>query len=236
MLSMTPEMTTEGPQLTIGGLIAQLEAFSPEQETLLAGFGNAGIPATVRRHRTHRNDVVVEGGYNSFDPCPVAQLVAMLRSHAGQPATAENPDPATLESLVWISQHAGPSVSFKSAVRVDSFSGRPVIRWVETAPVHGPALQRLPDVEVLRRNAEVSERTDANLDPESDGNRWTLDHLPRDRDRTRNQLPLARLDVNLARAALDRALREVARLEARADDIDYILGLTDVRPDRKELA
>jgi hypothetical protein len=222
--------TPEGPQLTIGGLITQLGAFPADREVLLAGFGNAGVPGTLRRHRSHRNDVVIEASYNPFDPCSVVQLVTMLRSHAGQQATASNPDPATLESPVWVAEHTEGTVSFKAAVRVDSFSGRPVIRWVDVAPVHGPALQRLPDVDVLRRNAELDGRTDANVDPDSDGNRWTLAYLPRERDRARNQLPAARADVARARTELDRALREVARLEARVDDIDYVLGLTDVRP------
>lgn len=230
MSSMTIEQTPQGPQLTIAGLIAQLEAFPADRAVLLAGFGNAGVPGTVRRHRTHRNDVVIEASYNPFDPGSVVEIVTMLRSHASQPATATNPDPATHESPVWVAEYAEASVSFKAAVRVDSFSGRPVIRWVDVAPVHGPALQRLPDVEVLRRHAELGGRKDANLDPGSDGNRWTLTHLPRERDRAKNQLPVAQADVTRARAELDRALREVATLEARVDDIDYILGLTDVRP------
>jgi hypothetical protein len=221
--------TPEGPQLTIGGLITQLRAFPGDREVLLAGFGNAGVPGHLRRHRTDRNDVTIEASYNPFDPCPVAQLIAMLISHANQPATGSNPDPATFDSPVWVAEHTEGTVSFKAAVRVDSFSGRPVIRWVDAAPVQGPALQRVPDAEVLRRNAELADRGDANLDPETEGNRWLLKHIPKERDRTRLRLSEARIER-------EKLTREIADLEAESARYDYTLGLTDVNPGHPERA
>ncbi|HEX9087290.1 MAG TPA: hypothetical protein VF867_07185, partial [Arthrobacter sp.] len=97
------------------------------------------------------------------------------------------------------------------------------LRWVDVAPVQGPALQRIADVEVLRRNAELAGRTEANLDPAFGGNRWMLEQIPKERDRTRVRLDKSRSE--LAKLAVD-----IAALEAESARYDYTLGLTDVNP------
>jgi len=116
-------------------------------------------------------------------------------------------------------------LEFRAVTGVDVIKDTAYLRWADVAPAQGPALQRITDVEVLRRNAELSGRTDANLDPAFGGNRWLLAEIPKERDRTRTRLAKSRADI--AKLILD-----VNELEAGSARCDYMLGITDELPAR----
>jgi hypothetical protein len=165
--------------------------------------------------------VVIRARHERASFMTVDHFKMMLTVHASQEPTKFHPNPATMEAPLWLS--AEHELEFRAVTGVEVIKDAAYLRWVDVAPVQGPALQRITDVEVLRRNAELSGRTDANLDPASGGNRWMLDQIPRERDRTRNRL----LE---ATAALAKLAREVTELEAASARYDYTLGLTDVHP------
>lgn len=221
MSSMTLELTPQGTQLTIGGLVAALDELPGGILIQAAGFGNNGVPHELSRHRTKDHGVVIRTRYERAPFMTVDRFKLMLIQHGSQPVTKFNPTPATMDSPLWVGGVL--ALEFRAVTGVEALGDSAYIRWVDVAPVQGPALQRIPDVEVLRRNAELAGRTDPNLDPESPGNRWLLEHMPKERDR-------ARVRLSEARTALEKITREVASLEATTADYDYTLGLTDVNP------
>lgn len=215
--------TPQGPQLTIGGLIAALDELPGGILIRIAGFGNDGIPFELRRHRAHADGVVIHARYERKSFVTVEHFKLMLIQHASQEPTVPYPYPATMDSTLWASHDH--ELEFRAVTGVDVVNDQAFIRWIDVAPVQGPALQRITDEEVLRRNAELANRTDADLDPSSGGNRWLLDNIPKERDRTRVRLAESR-------SALAKLALEIAALEAESARYDFTLGLTDVNPGR----
>ncbi len=219
---MTLEQTPLGPQLTIGGLLAALDELQGSIPVHVAGFGNDSAPFELRRHTPRGNGTAIHARGDRDGIMSVGRFKVMLAQHASQSRTPSNPDPTTMDSPLWVGGHS-LHLEFRAVVGVGVFGGIAHLQWVDVAPVQGPSLQRITDVEVLLRNAELAGRTDPNLDPESAGNRWLLAHMPKERDR-------ARVRLSEARNELARIAREVAALETTAADYDYTLGLTDVSP------
>jgi hypothetical protein len=217
--------TPQGPQLTAGQLIAALDELPGHILIHMAGVGNSNVPFELGRHRPHADGVVIRARYERHSFMTVEIFKLMLTQHASQEPTVPCPYPATMDSTLWASHHH--ELEFRAVTGIDVINDSAYLRWIDVAPVQGPALQRITDVEVLRRNAELAGRADANLDPASGGNRWMLNEIPRERDRTRNRLAEAR-------AAHAKLTREISGLEASSARYDYTLGLTDVRPGQPE--
>lgn len=226
IVAMTIE-TPQGPQLTIGRLIAALDELPGSILIHMAGVGNNNVPWALNRHRRHADGVLILARYERANYMTVERFKLMLTVHASQEPTDFHPNPATMDAPLWIS--CDHELEFRAVTGVDVIKGAAYLRWIDVAPVQGPALQRITDEEVLRRNAELGGRDDANLDPASPGNRWMLDIIPKERDRTLNRLAEAR-------AAHAKLTREIAELEASSGRYDYTLGLTDVNPGQPEWA
>ena len=226
MGSMTPELAPQGPQLTIGQLVAALNELPGGILIQAAGFGNNGVPHELRRHRHPGGGVVIRARYERASWMTVDRFKLMLTQHGSQEATKFNPNPDTMDAPVWVGGSA-QRLEFKAVTGVEAIKDTAYIRWFDVAPVQGPALQRISDVEVLRRNAELAGRSDANLAPDFGGNRWMLEQIPKERDRTRFRLAEARI-------VLEQITREIAGLEAESARYDYTLGLTDVNPGQPE--
>lgn len=217
-MSMTLEQTPHGPQLSIGQLIVALDALPGGILIKLAGFGADIVPMELMRHRPYAKGVAMIARYERMSWMTVDRFKVVLTQHASQPVTKFNPNPATMDDPLWADRANGDH-TFLAVTGVAVLNEVAYIQWFDVAPLQGPALQRIPDVEVLRRNAELAGRTDPNLDPEGAGNRWLLDHIPKERDRARVRLAEARIE-------LERITREVTALEATVADYDYTLGLT----------
>jgi hypothetical protein len=222
---MKLEQTPNGPQLTIGQLIADLNELPSGILIHMAGVGNNNVPFELNRHRRHSDGVLIRARYERASFMTVERFKVMLTMHASQEATKFHTHPATMEAPLWIT--ADHQLEFRAVTGVDVMHGAAYLRWIDVAPVQGPSLQRISDLEVLRRNAELSGRDDANLDPAFGGNRWMLAEIPKERDRTRARL----LETQ---GMLSRLTREAAELEAASARYDYTLGLTDVRPGQPE--
>lgn len=222
---MNLEQTPQGPQLTIGQLIRALNELPGGIPIHMAGVGNNSVPFELNRHRRNSNGVLIRARYERASFTTVEQLTVMLTMHASQESTESYPHPATMGSPLWIT--AVHELEFRAVTGVEVIKDTAYLRWVDVAPFQGPALQRVSDAEVLRRNAELSGRTDANLDPAFGGNRWMLAEIPKERDRTRARL----LE---AQGMLEKLTREVTGLEAASARYDYTLGLTDVNPGQPE--
>ncbi|QOD05993.1 hypothetical protein [Pseudarthrobacter sp. BIM B-2242] len=212
-------------QLTVGQLIAALEAIPGNPLVIIAGFGAADAPGDLYRHRSHINDVGIEVVYNRMNWKTVERFTAILRMHASQPVTMCNPNPATLDSLAWILPRESPRPTFWAVTGVRSFSGHAVIEAEDVAPVQGPSLQRISDEEVLRRSLQLAHPGEsADLDPQTKANQRLIRNLPTGRDRTR-------LELESARAEIRRLQGEIPLLEAQAASLDYLLGITNTAPE-----
>ncbi|HEX9227065.1 MAG TPA: hypothetical protein VF885_10495 [Arthrobacter sp.] len=219
--------TPQGPQLTIGQLIAALDELPGTIPICMAGVGISNVPFELLRHRAHPADVVIRARYERHSFMTVEIFKLMLAQHTSQEPTVPCPYPATMDSPLWATAHH--ELEFRAVTGIDVIKDTAYLRWADVAPAQGPGLQRITDEEVLRRNAELAGRTDANLDPSFGGNRWLLDNIPTERDRGRVRLTEVRLQV-------ERLTREAAELEAAAARYDYTLGLTDVNPGLPEWA
>lgn len=228
MGSMTIQ-TPQGPQLTIGGLIAALDELPGGILIHLAGFGADIVPMELRLHRLRTEGVTILGRYERMSWMTVDRFKVMLDQHASQPVSKFNSNPTTMDAPLWAAPAGENTLEFRAVTGVDVIKDTAYLRWVDVAPAQGPGLQRITDEEVLRRNAELAGRTDANLDPSFGGNRWLLENIPTERDRGRVRLTEVRLQV-------ERLTREAAELEAAAARYDYTLGLTDVNPGLPEWA
>jgi hypothetical protein len=222
MISMTIQ-TPQGPQLTIAGLVAALDALPGGILVKLAGFGSDIAPMELQRHNQNTQDVTILGRYERMSWMTVDRFKVMLIQHATQQATKFNPNPTTLDAPLWAGRTSGHRLEFQAVTGVEVIDDTAYLRWVDVAPVQGPSPQRITDEEVLRRNAELAGRYDANLDPSSDGNRWMLQQIPKERDR-------ARVRLTETQDAIASLLREADGLEAELGRYDYVLGLTDVNP------
>lgn len=222
---MTIEQTPQGPQLTIRGLVAALDGLPGGVLIKMAGFGNGIAPVELRRRRAHGEGVTILGRYERMSWMTVNRFKVMLIEHAVQPVTMFNPNPTTMDAPLWAGRTSDHRLEFQAVTGVEVIQGAAYLRWVDVAPVQGPSLHRISDEEVLRRNADLAGRDDASLDPSSNGNRWMLQQIPQERDRTRVRLA----ETQDAIAAL---LREAGGLESELVRYDYVLGLTDVKPPR----
>lgn len=212
-------------QLTVGQLIAALEAIPGNPLVIISGFGPAHVPGDLRRHRSHLNDLGIEVVYERMNWKTVERFTMMLRQHATQPVTKFNPNPTTLDSPAWVRPSMETEQSFFAVTGVDFFKGHAVIRSTNVAPVQGPSVQRISDEELLRRNAEVyPSATGEHLDPEAKVNKWRLRAIPAERTKVRVRLESARRD-------LEELQREIPRIEAESARLDYILGISDTLPE-----
>lgn len=166
MGSMTIQ-TPQGPQLTAGQLIAALVELPGHILIHMAGAGNSNVPFELGRHRPHADGVVIRARYERHSFMTVEIFKLMLTQHASQEPTVPCPYPATMASTLWASHHH--ELEFRVVTGIDVINDSAYLRWIDVAPVQGPALQRITDVEVLQRNAELAGRVDANLDPSSGG-------------------------------------------------------------------
>jgi hypothetical protein len=207
-------------QMTTGQLIEALETFPADKPVIIAGFGIANVPGDLRRHRSHLNDLGIEVVHERMGRKTVELFTMMLRAHATQPVTTFNPNPTTQDSPAWILPPGETTKSFFAVTRVDSFSSHVVIRAEDVAPVQGPSIQRVSDEEMLRRNFELN----AYLDPRTPGNRYLPKAIAAEHTKARHRLQSARED-------LLKLLAEIPRLEVERARIDYILGITDSRPE-----
>jgi len=217
--------TPQGPQLTIAGLITVLDRLPGGILIHMTGFGTDIVPMELRRHRLRTEGITILGRYERASWMTVDRLKVMLAQHGNQPVTTFNPQPTTMDAPLWAASDGENMLEFRAVTGVDVIKDTAYLRWADVAPAQGPALQRITDVEVLRRNAELSGRTDANLDPAFGGNRWLLAEIPKERDRTRTRLAKSRADI--AKLILD-----VNELEAGSARCDYMLGITDELPAR----
>ena len=222
-------MATMTEQLNVGQLIAALDGMDRCAPVLIAGFGIANGPGDIVRHRSHLNDVAIEVIPQRIETMTVERLRTMLYQHASQSVSQGNPDPATMDSPAWIRPRKESEQSFFAVTSVDSFSDRAVIRGENVAPIQGPTIQRISDDEVLRRNAEVTGFSSERHDPEvaSKMNRWLLRSIASERSKVK-------FGLETALAELAQLQQEIPRLEAETERIDYILGITDVRPESVE--
>ncbi|HEX9087732.1 MAG TPA: hypothetical protein VF867_09420, partial [Arthrobacter sp.] len=157
--------TPQGPQLTIGGLIAVLDEVPGGLLIHLSGFGTDIVPMELRLHRMRTEGITILGRYERASWMTVDRFKVMLAQHASQPVTKFNPNPTTMNAPLWAARTSEDTLEFRAVTGVDVINDTAYLRWVDVAPVQGPALQRIADVEVLRRNAELAGRTEANLDP-----------------------------------------------------------------------
>lgn len=212
-------------QLTVGQLIMALEAPPGNALVCIAGFGSAHVPGDLRRHRPYIPDVGIEVVHQRMNWKTVDRFTGMLRQHATQPVSRFNPNPSTLDSLAWILPPQTPWPTFWAVTGVRSFSGHAVIEAKDVAPIQGPSLQRISDEEVLRRSLEaaITNYDTSDLDPHTKANQRLIRNLPIQRDKKR-------VELENARATLQRLLEEIPRIEAETTQIDYLLGITDVLP------
>lgn len=218
-------------QLTVGQLIAALEAVPGNPLVIISGFGPANVPGDLRRHRSHLNDLGIEVVYERMNWKTVERFTMMLRQHATQPVTTFNPNPTTLDSPAWVRPSLETEQSFFAVTGVDFFKDHAVIRSTNAAPVQGPSIQRISDEETLRRNTEVYPSTtgERDLDPEAKVNRWLLRTIPAEHTKARVRLETARRD-------LEELQREIPRIEAESARLDYILGITDTLPESAQIS
>jgi hypothetical protein len=207
-------------QLNIGQLILALDAIPGNPLVGIDGFGADIVPGDLHRHRSHIPDLAIEAVYQRMSWKTVERFKVMLQQHASEPISKWNPHPTTLDSPVWVRRSTEYEKSFLAVTGVDLFEDRAVIRSENMAPLQGPAIQRIPDVEVLRRNAELAGNPDADLDVKKETNRWMLDTIPKERD-------AARVRLNEARDRLAKLIQEIPRMEAESARYNYTLGITD---------
>ena len=214
-------------QLTVGQLIAALDEIPGNPLVRIAGFGSADVPGDLRRHRSHIPDLAIEVVYQRMNWVTVERFKMMLLQHTTQPVTKFNPNPTTLDSPAWVRPSLEHEQSFNAVTGVDFVMDHAVIRSENAAPLQGPALQRISDEELLRRNHELTARgleVAPDLDADTKVNRWLLRTIPRERT-------AARVRLEESRADLAKLLHEIPRMEAEAARYDYLLGITDTLPD-----
>lgn len=218
--------TPQGPQLTIAGLLTALDEVPGGILIQMTGFGAGIVPMELRPHRLRTEGITILGRYERMSWMTVDRFKVMLSQHGSEPVTKFNPNPTTMDAPLWAARSSENTLEFRAVTGLDVVEGTAYLRWVDVAPVQGPALQRITDVEVLRRNAELAGRAEANLDPAFGGNRWILEQIPKERDR-------ARVRLAESRTVLATLARDITALEAETARYDYTLGLTDVTPGRE---
>lgn len=213
-------------QLTVGQLIAALDEIPGNPLVRIAGFGSADAPGDLRGHRTHTTDVAIEVVYRRANWITVERFKMMLLQHSTQPVTRFNPNPATLDSPVWVRPSLETARSFHAVTGVDFVKDHAVIRSENVAPVQGPSIQRISDEEMLRRNFELTgaPADELDLDLETTVNLWLVRAIPKER-------ASARVRLEAARADLKKLLAEIPRLEGENARHDYLLGITDTLAD-----
>lgn len=213
-------------QLTVGQLLAALDEIPGNPLVRIAGFGRAGVPGDLHRHRSHIPDLAIEVVYQRMNWVTVERFKAILLQHATQPVTKFNPNPTTLDSPAWVRPSMEHEKSFHAVTGVDFVKDHAVIRSENTAPVQGPSIQRISDEEMLRRNFELTGTPDEepDLDLESTVNRYLIRAIPAEHAKVRGRLQSARDE-------LEKLLRDIPRMEAESARVDYILGITDTPPE-----
>lgn len=231
MTLMTPT------QLTFQGLLDALAAVPQDAIVKLAGFGSAGTPGAVFRHRPFVDGLAITPTIaRAALDLTVAELVDFMnetgphktwRGHGHNDLIDRHP--AGPETPMW----AGTphEVSFNAVTGVEMKKGFAVIRTTNLAPVQGPTLQRIPDEEVINRmRVEHLQRTGEDIHLAQAANQYLIHFLPTDRTRALQNLADARNDLATFEASLQVKKDRVTKLERDAARHDYLLGISDDLP------
>ncbi|GAA4033328.1 hypothetical protein GCM10023063_16130 [Arthrobacter methylotrophus] len=227
-------MTT---QLTLQGFLDALAAVPQDAVVKMSGFGSASTPGVLFRHRPFVDGLSITPtiARGALD-LTVAELIDFLketgpnttwRSHGRNGFVDLHP--AGPETPMWVG--TPHEVSFHAVTGIEIVKGFVVIRTTDLAPVQGPSLQRIPEVEAVNRmRVEHLQRTGQDTAFAPHVERYLLNMLPAERSRTLIDLADARQDLTSFEASLQAKKDKVAKLERDAVRNDYLLGIRDDLP------
>lgn len=218
-------------QLTLGELLAALDAMEQSLPVHMAGFGLATSPFGFGRHRTHADGLAIHVFHDRSGTWTVGRLATRLRKRLSPKPRGEYV--ATLDTPVWA--QPATQLQFNAITGVEVLKGRAVIRSRNVAPAYGPTLQRVPDEEALdrMRAAEELRSGQARTGEPAKTERWLLRCLPAERTATLLRVAEARHELAQYESRLAELKENVVTAEATAAEIDYILGITETLPGAK---
>lgn len=228
-------MTTDPKtQLTFQGLLYALDAVPQDAIVKLAGFGSAGTPGALFRHRPFVDGLSITPTIaRAALDLTVAEVIDFLKETGPYKTWAGHGRdgfvdhyPAGPETPMWVG--TPHEMSFHAVTSVEMTKGFAVIRTTDLAPVQGPSLQRIPDEEVINRmRVEHLQRTGDDIDLAPAANRYLIHFLPKDRSAVLQNLTGAREELATFEASLQEKKDRVTKLERDAARHDYLLGIRD---------